>query len=330
MLLLNRGDVRALASMTETVELMKVAFRELSEGRAISPLRTPIEVEEHGGVSLFMPASVPAADALGMKIVSVFPDNPARGLPTIHAVVALVDASNGVPVAMLDGGYLTALRTGAVSGAATDLLARSDSSTLVVFGAGAQAETQIAAVAAVRPIERVIVVGRSQDGLKRFRSSFARNWPDLAELVETTTDHRSVQHADIVCAATTSKTPVFDDRDLNPGTHVNGVGSFSPDMQEIPAETVVRARVVVDSFEAAWSEAGDLIAPVKAGITTTDHYRTELGQIVAGTATGRSDEKEITFFKSVGNAIQDVIVAKRIVDRARESNIGTEFDLSSE
>jgi ornithine cyclodeaminase len=330
MLMLKRGDVRALASMPETIEAMKTAFRELSAGRAISPLRTPIEIEESAGVSLFMPASVPVANALGMKIVSVFPRNQARGIPTINAIVALVDTETGEPVAVLEGGYLTALRTGAVSGAATDLLARRDSRVLVVIGAGAQAETQAAAVAAVRPIDRIIVVARSAERLQRFRTSLERNWPELIDRLETTTDVGVVAEADVLCAATTSKTPVFDDRNLKPGVHINGVGAFTPEMQEIPQETVVRARVVVDSFEAAWSEAGDLIKPVAAGLVTQDHYRTELGHVVSGEAPGRSDDGEITFFKSVGNAIQDVIVAKGIVERAKAAGRGVHFDLMGE
>jgi ornithine cyclodeaminase/alanine dehydrogenase-like protein (mu-crystallin family) len=316
--------------MPETIELMKTAFRELSEGRAISPLRTPIEVEEHGGVSLFMPASVPSANALGMKIVSVFPRNPENGLPTIHAVVALIDSSIGVPVAMMDGGYLTALRTGAVSGAATDLMARPDSKTLVVIGAGKQAETQAAAIAAVRPIERIVNVGRSEERLARFTRSFATHWPDLSDRVETTTNRGVVKDADVICTATTSKTPVFDDSELPDGVHINGVGSYAPDMQEIPSETVVRSRVVVDSFDAAFSEAGDLIKPVDAGLVSPDRYRTELGHLVAGTAIGRQDPLEVTFFKSVGNAIQDVIVARQVVTRALERGLGQEFDLQAE
>ncbi len=330
MLMLNRGDVRSLASLPETIEAMKTAFRELSEGRAVSPLRTPIENESLSAVTLFMPAFVPIADALGMKIVSVFPGNSSSGLPTIHALVALVDTGNGKPVAILEGGFLTALRTGAVSGAATDLLARPESKTLIVFGAGAQAETQVAAVAAVRPIERIVVIGRAGARLEGFQRSMSNHWPDLAGRIETSTDPRLVREADIVCTATTSTTPVFDDADITPGTHINAVGAFTPEMQEIPSATIARARVVVDNFEAAWSEAGDLIVPVNQGLTTTDHYTCELGHLVAGTSEGRTNSDQVTFFKSVGNAIQDVIVAKRIVERAHQLGLGIDFDLFAE
>jgi ornithine cyclodeaminase len=327
MLVLTRSDVRSIASMAEAIDLMKSAFRELSDGRAVSPLRVPIEIEDQEGVTLFMPAFVPVADALGVKIVSVFPRNLANGIPTIHAAVALVDSSNGQPIALMDGGFLTALRTGAVSGAATDLLARADSRTLVVIGAGAQGVTQAAAVCEVRPIERIIVVDRSDESLERFRDAIAREWSNVSATIETTNDASVVSEADVICTATTSKTPVYNDADLPAGVHINAVGAFTPEMQETPSQTVARARVVVDSFEAAYAEAGDLINPVNEGLVTTDHFRVELGHLVAGSAPGRSNEREITFFKSVGNAIQDVVVGRRLVDRALEAGIGQNIDL---
>jgi len=329
MLVLTRSEVRSVASMPEAIELMKSAFRELSAGRAVSPLRVPIEVAEQEGVSLFMPAFVPASDALGVKIVSVFPRNPAAGIPTIHAAVILVDVANGQPVAMMDGGFLTALRTGAVSGAATDLLARPESKTLVVIGAGAQGVTQAAAVCEVRPIERIVVVDPSEQSLSRYREAIAREWPALNDRIETTSDPSVVRQADVICTATTSKTPVYNDDDLRPGVHINAVGAFTPEMQETPSATIARATVVVDNFEAAYAEAGDLINPVREGLVTTDHYRRELGHLVAGSAPGRTAEDEITFFKSVGNAIQDVVVGQRLVEQAREAGVGHDIDLFS-
>lgn len=327
MLVLTRSEVRSIASMAEAIALMKSAFRELSEGRAVSPLRVPIEVEEQEGVTLFMPAFVPAADALGVKIVSVFPRNLSSGMPTIHAAVTLVDSSNGQPIAMMDGGFLTALRTGAVSGAATDLLARPDSKTLVVIGAGAQGVTQAAAVCEVRPIERVIVVDRSDESLHRFRETISREWSHLKDRIETTNDTGIVREADVICTATTSRTPVYRDADLRDGVHINAVGAFTPEMQETPSETIARALVVVDNFEAAYAEAGDLINPVSQGLVTVDHYAIELGHLVAGSAVGRESDDQITFFKSVGNAIQDVVVGRRLMERAVEAGIGQNIDL---
>jgi alanine dehydrogenase len=327
MLILNRTELKSMAPMGDAIALMKEAFRELSAGRAVSPLRTPIEVGDDLGVSLFMPAYVSGSAALGMKLVSVFGQNQNLGLPTIHAVVCLVSAETGEPLALIEGGYLTALRTGAVSGAATDLLARPDSSTLVVIGAGAQGMTQAAAVCAVRPIERLVVVARHQPSLDRFASRVRSELPDYTGSVETTTDASAVRFADVLCTATTSKTPVYDDAMLKPGAHVNAVGAFTPQMQEIPSATIARARVIVDSFGPAFAEAGDLINPVNEGLVTSDHYRDELGMLVAGEIAGRSNPEQITFFKSVGNAVQDVVVAKFAFDRATAAGIGREIDL---
>ena len=328
MLILNRSELKSVASMTDAIGLMKQAFQELSAGKAVSPLRTPIDVGEDLGVSLFMPAFVPGSAALGMKLVSVFPQNPSMGLPTIHAVVCLVSADTGQPLALIEGGYLTALRTGAVSGAATDLLARPESSTLVVIGSGAQGMTQAAAVCAVRPIDRLIVVGRDQERLNRFKAVLGQEHPLLEAAIETSTNAgEAVPLADIICTATTSKTPVFDDRDLKPGVHINAVGSFTPAMQEIPSATIARSRVIVDLFSHAYAEAGDLINPVVEGLVTPDHYHDELGMLASGTVEGRTDPAQITFFKSVGNAVQDVVVAKLAFERATALGIGQNLDL---
>ena len=179
MLALSREDVRRLVPMADAVELMKVAFAELSAGKAVSPIRTVIPVTEFQGDALFMPAHVPAAGALGVKVVNVFRQNPQKGLPLIHAVVVLADPETGQPLAILDGSYLTALRTGAVSGAATDLLARPESKTLVVIGTGVQGVTQAAAVCAVRPIERIIGVDMQEASLARYKEAIGRDWPEL-------------------------------------------------------------------------------------------------------------------------------------------------------
>ncbi|MGH2533988.1 MAG: ornithine cyclodeaminase family protein [Thermomicrobiales bacterium] len=327
MLVLSRADLRQLVSMREAVELMKIAFRELSAGRAVSPLRTAIDIADAGGTTLLMPAYVPAASALGVKVVSVFGGNRDRGLPTIHALVCLVDAETGVPTAIMDGGYITALRTGAVSGAATDLLARPDARVVVVIGAGAQGVTQAVAVATVRPIERIIAVDVTEEQLERYREAMARDWPEFAGVVETTTDVAIVQEADVICTATTSRQPVFADGDLRPGTHINAVGAFTPEMQELPAATVARASIVVDSTEAVLAEAGDLIIPMRQGLIDRNRLSRELGMLVAGEVPGRANVQEITLFKSVGNAIQDVVVARRAVDQATAAGMGTTIEI---
>jgi alanine dehydrogenase len=328
MLVLTRSQIRELVPMPEAIALMKLAFAELSAGRTVSPLRTVISLADREGDALFMPAYVPAMDALGLKTVSVFRRNPERGLPVIHAIVGLVDPETGQPLAIMDGTYLTALRTGAVSGAAADLLARADSRVLAAIGAGAQGVTQIAAVCAVRPIERVIAVDVSEAALERLRQTLRNDWPEIAARLETTTDSSAaVREADIVCTATTSRTPVFQDEDVRPGTHISAVGAYTPEMQELPAATVARATVVVDAVDAALSEAGDLIIPLRDGLVSREHFARELGTVASGAAPGRANADEVTLFKSVGNAVQDVVVARRAVDRARQRGLGTEIDL---
>jgi ornithine cyclodeaminase/alanine dehydrogenase-like protein (mu-crystallin family) len=326
MLILDRNDIRTLVPMRDAIELMKVAFRELSAGRAESPLRSSVPVAD-GAVMLLMPAYVPAEGALGFKMVSVFEGNREKGIPTISAMVCLVDDQTGAPAALMNGAYLTALRTGAVSGAATDLLARPDAKNLVVIGAGAQGVTQAAAVAAVRPIEKITVVDVFEDSLARYRDAIASDWPDLADRVETTTDSSVVRDADVICTSTTSRKPVFKDSDVKPGTHINGIGAFTPEMQELPPELVARATLVVDQVHAVLEEAGDFIIPIEQGMLDRESVTRELGQLVAGEAPGRSSDDEITLFKSVGNAVQDVTVARRAVTRARETGAGQEVSI---
>ncbi|HET9015471.1 MAG TPA: ornithine cyclodeaminase [Thermomicrobiaceae bacterium] len=328
MLALTRDDVRALVPMRRAIELMKQAFADLSAGRAVAPLRTPLDVPDAGGVTLFMPAFVPSTSGLGVKIVSVFPRNGDLGKPTIHALVVLTSTDTGEPLAILDGTYLTALRTGAVSGAATDLLARPDSRILTVFGAGAQGVTQAWAVASVRPIERIFVVDVNRDAAASFAGRLGALAPELADRVNPSDESASaVAQSDVICTATTSFAAVFDDADVRPGTHINAIGAFTPRMQEIPAETVARSYLVVDAVDGALAEAGDILLAIEGGQLERAEVRTELGQIVDGTAPGRTSPQQVTLFKSVGNAVQDIVVAREAVVAAERGNRGTRLDL---
>ncbi len=329
MLALTADDIRVLVPMDDAIALMKEAFSALSNGTAVAPLRTPIEVAPERAVSLFMPAAVPSVGGLGLKVVSVFPHNPSRGLPTIHALVCLINPENGAPLAIMDGTYLTALRTGAVSGAATDLMARPDTSVLALFGAGAQAITQAEAVCAVRQITEIRLVARSREKGEAFIARARDQAPGIAERVRIVLDPaEAVRGADIICTATPATTALFADGDLTPGTHINAVGAYTPFMQEIPPETVGRSRIVVDQREAAWAEGGDLVIARDLGLITEADIYAEIGELAGGTKSGRYAPDEITFFKSVGNAVQDIAVGRRAVDRARERGIGQTINLS--
>ncbi len=322
---ISRDEVKQAVSMEQAIETVKAAFEQLSTGSASVPIRTQLGVPLHDGVTLFMPAYLERTDELGMKMVSVFSGNVEQGLPTINSMVILVDAETGLPIAIIDGTYLTALRTGAGSGAATDLLARTDAKSVAVLGTGAQGRTQLRAVCTVRPIEKVFVFDKRDTVAEAFRDEMAN--VVSAEIEVATTATRAVRGADIVCTATTSKTPVFSDADLAPGVHVNAIGSFTPQMQELPVETVERCLLVVDSREAVWAESGDLIIPRDEGRISEDSVHAELGEIVAGTKPGRTSDDQVTVFKAVGNAVQDVSVGARVLEEAKKKNLGTLIEL---
>jgi ornithine cyclodeaminase len=314
--------------MPLAIDAMKEAFAAFSGGRARVPQRTHLPIAPHAGTTLVMPGFIDAADsaqqALAVKVVSVFDRNPDRGLARIQAAVLVIDPATGQPIALLEGATLTAIRTAAASGAATDLLARRDSHVLAILGAGVQARTHLAAVCAVRPIEEVRIYSPAADHIAAMIAELSRDEGVSARLVAAPSPRAAARGADIVCTTTTSKTPVFDDTDIGAGTHINAVGSYTPDAREIPGETVARAMVFVDSRSAASEEAGDLIQPLIAGLIEQDHIRAELGEIVLGCALGRTDDHQITLFKSVGLAVQDAAAAARAVANARRLNLGQE------
>lgn len=332
MLALTAADIRQLVPMPRAIELMKAVFARYSQGETITPLRTPVNMPDGSGVVLFMPAFVPAGDATpaatGAKVVSVFGGNRDKGLPTINAVVVTVDPTTGVPLGILEGGTVTALRTGAVSGAATDLLARPDAATLAVIGAGAQGVTQAAAVCAVRPIREIRVADLNAAAVASFAERLAMWDPDAAGHVRAARDaEEAVRGADVICTATTATRAVFEDAWLRPGAHINAVGAYTPTMQEIPDATIGRARIVVDAVEATLHEAGDLIQAIQRGVIAEADVRIELGHLVLGQERGRTHADEITFFKSVGNAIQDMIVAGAALEAAGERGVGQQLTL---
>lgn len=321
---LSGEDVKHSLTMNQAIEAMKGAFMQLSAGSAAVPPRVPIDIAQQDATALFMPVYLPGIQKIGVKVVSVFGNNPSHGLPLIHALVAVFDGRTGRPLAVMDGEYLTALRTGAASGLATDLLARREASTVVIFGAGRQGRTQLEGVASVRPVRRAYVI----DPDAKRAAGFAAEMSDqLGIEVDAAASTEVLSEADIICTATTSGHPVFSDDRLKAGVHINGVGSFKPSLCEIPPKTVVRAKVVVDSMVSCLSEAGDLIIPMAQGLITKDHIYAELGEIASGEKAGRSSEEEITIFKSVGNAVQDLAAAARVLETARKLDLGIEVEL---
>jgi len=311
--------------MRDAIEGMKAAFEQFSAGEADVPLRA--RVNSDAGTTLVMPAYLQRSDDLGVKIVSVYPDNSELGLPTIYALVIALDPQTGQPTALLEGSTLTAIRTGAGSGAATDVLARADASSVAIIGSGVQARTQLEAVCTVRSITDVYVYSRTRGNAEAFAEQVAGQGPIPERVVVTDSANEAVQQADIVCTATTSSTPVFDGEALRPGTHINAVGSYTPQMQEVDATTIQRALVTVDSLESVMAEAGDLVVPIEAGIISQEHIHAEIGDVLSGKAVGRTSDEQITYFKSVGIAVQDAISASIALQHAERNNLGTVLSL---
>jgi len=330
MRLLTRSDVQRSISMREAVEAVKRAFIELSTGRADVPLRIALSQPKGAGVTLVMPGYLSDSESLAVKVVSVHDRNAERDLPRINAIVVVIDPATGRAVAAMDGGYLTALRTGAASGAATDLLARQDAEVAAVIGAGAQARAQALSLTAVRPVKRIWIYSRRREQVDEMIAEIRPQLGPSIELLAADSPSQAVREALVVCAATTSSIPVFDGAELRPGAHVNGVGSYRPEMQEVDCVTLRRAsKIVVDSREAAMAEAGDLIVAIGRGEIRPSDIYAEIGEVAAGLKPGRQDDDEITYFKSVGNAAQDVAVAQAVYQRALQEDIGIEIDLLS-
>jgi ornithine cyclodeaminase/alanine dehydrogenase-like protein (mu-crystallin family) len=302
-------EILRKVTMAEAIGAVREALVELSSGRAVVPARTSLEVPGRRTTALVMPAYLPRTGRLGVKLISLCEDNPAKGLPLAQAVTILMDAGDGTPLAVLDAAYLTAVRTGAAAGVATDVLARRDARVAAIFGAGVQGRTQLEAVAAVRPLRKAFVF----DVDPRAAAAFAREMGGKLTLdVEPASSPAALREADIVSTATTSAAPVFADGDLKPGVHINAIGSYKPHVREVPGETVRRAAVFVDERRSALEEAGDLIIPIREGLIGEGHVRAEIGEVLAGLKPGRSSDDEVTLFKSVGNAVLDLAVAAMV------------------
>ncbi len=328
LLALSADELRRAMPMAAVITAMKDAFAALSAGEARMPARSAVPVESVDGVTLLMGAYLPGGStteaSLAAKVVSVFHRNSSMGKSVVNGVQLILNPDTGEPVALCDGGLLTAVRTGAASGAATDLLARADARVGAVIGCGGQARTQIEGIEAVRELETIRIYGRSPE---RLRSFVEEVQPDVrAELVAASSPEEAVRGADVICAATNSRTPVFPGECLAEGAHINGIGSFTLEMQELDLETVGRSRIFVDSVQAALDEAGELVMAMHEGKTRSEDW-TELGLVVAGVAEGRRSETENTLFKSVGQAVQDAAAASLALNNARSLGLGRLVEL---
>jgi alanine dehydrogenase len=291
MLFLDEADVRKHLKMEALIPAMESALRALSNGEVVQPVRSTVEVENHGGFLFSMPAY--AGGALGAKLVSLYPKN--KGAPTHHALIILFDPENGAPTVVMDGRLITEMRTGAASAAATNVLARADSAVLAVIGAGAQGRSHIEALRHVRQFSEVRIWS-TQNAAALAEEMGAR----VAESAEA-----AVRGADVIVVATTSETPVLYGEWVSPGTHINAVGAVRPDWRELDDDLMLRGKLYVDSRAAGMVEAGDVRA--------AERIHGEIGDVFAGRVTGREDADEITIFKSVGVAVEDIAAASMVL-----------------
>jgi alanine dehydrogenase len=323
-LILNRNDVISVLQMSDCMDVVEKAFAELANGTAVLPLRTGIKPPD--GISLYMPAYLKEMGALACKVVTVFKDNPIKhNMPTTIGKVLLQDINTGDVICIMDGGYLTAVRTGAASGVATKYLAREDKNQVAgIFGAGVQAKMQLWAVTTARDIGKAIVYDISEDAMNKFISEMSSK---LNIGIVKAKSPEEVLQADIICTASSSATPLFDGKLVKDGTHINGIGSHAPAMRELDTEIIRRSLFIGDSREACFSEAGDIMIPVSEGAIKESHFYAELGEIITGKKKGRTNNAMITLFKSNGLAIQDAAAAKVVYEKAVAKGIGTKVEI---
>jgi ornithine cyclodeaminase len=328
LLALSADELRQALPMAAAIPAMKDAFAALSTGEARMPPRSSIPVESVDGVTLLMGAYLPGGSStepsLAAKVVSVFQRNSTMGKAVVNGVLLILDPGTGEPIALCDGGLLTALRTGAATGAATDLLARPDARIAAMIGCGGQAQTQILGIDVVRELQTIRlydpVPERVHSVIDGIQSKVR------AKLIPVASAEDAVRGADVICTATTSRAPVFPGECVEDGTHINAIGSFTLEMRELDGVTVARSRIFVDLVQAALAEAGDLVHAMHEGKTRQEDW-TELGLVAAGRAAGRTHASEVTLFKSVGQAVQDAAAASLALNNARAHGLGRPVEL---
>jgi alanine dehydrogenase len=324
-LILSREDVQRLLNMRECIDALEPAHIAFSHGRAIMPVRLTARFHDQGIMAL-MPAWLDDGPSLGVKCVTSFPGNVARQLPLVTGTVLLLDAETGTTIAIMDGAYITEIRTAAASALATRALARPDAARLVLIGAGVQARAHLAAIAQVRGLTNVAVVARTLESAERFVEAQSPLYPDL-QIRATKSADAALATADIVCTVSSASEPVFNSSSVVAGTHINGVGAHTPSTREIPGQTMRDARVVVDSREANLRECGDCLIPIDEGLFNAEHVSDELGEILSGDKAGRTSNAEVTIYQSCGIGVQDLAAATLVYKRAVEERAGIEVDL---
>lgn len=318
MLLLNREDIKKIFTMKDAIEADKEAFRLFSQGKSVVPLRTVIQAPKYEGAMLYMPGYVEEMDTAAIKIVSIFPKNIDMGRPTAPATVLLMDGTTGEVTCILDGTYVTQLRTGAASGAAFDLLAVKGAKKGALIGTGGQAATQLEAMITARNLDEVKVYDVNSSRTEAFTVQMQEELKAYGtKITAAKSSDEAIEDADLIVTVTPSSKPVFDGTKVKKGATVSCVGSYQHHMQEMDPAILTRAsKIYFDSREAVLSEAGDILIPLENGTISEKDFTGDLGEVVMGKITARENDDEIIVFKTVGIAVQDLITAKKIYEKA--------------
>ena len=324
-LMINQSEVRRLLPMNECMEVMAATLKAVAEGNAILPLRHIMWLPEKVGALGTMPAYLGSIGMMGLKVVSVFPGNHGTEFDSHIGAVMLYETKHGQLLAIVDASEITAIRTAAVSGVATQALARKDASDLTIMGSGVQATTHLAAMLVARKIDRVRVWSRNHQSAKAFAERESRRH-DIS-IVAVEDGRESVAGADIICTTTSSASPVLYGDWVQAGSHINAVGSSVAFTRELDTAAIVKSRLFVDRRESTVNEAGDFLIPKREGAINDDHIKAEVGEILLGTSRGRESDEEITLFKSLGLAVEDVASAHHVYRKAIERNIGLAVEL---
>jgi len=324
MIVLSQRDVVELLSMRDCIDVMGSTLAALARGESLLPLRTVVRLPNDKDFFAVMPAYVGSPESMGAKVITVFNDNHGTELDSHQGAVLLFDAKNGSLSAVLDATAITAIRTAAVSALATKHLARAGADELAILGSGVQARSHLDSIPCVRRIRRARIWSRSRAHAQKLADEYRDRFPEITVHDDA---ESAVRGASIVCTVTSSDQPVLLGRWLSPGTHVNAVGVSQPRAREIDTDVVTRSSLFVDRRESALKEPGDILQPLHDGAITPDHIRAEIGEVAAGLEPGRKSEDEITLFKSLGLAVEDIAAAQFVYAKARERKVGTTVEL---
>lgn len=330
MLVLTGSDLRQVLKMREVIDAVERGFRAVAAGDAVAPERLRLIVPNSDSVVLHMPsylgrrAESEEEAALGTKIVGVFPENPSRSLEVVQAVYLLLDPETGVPLAMMEGRFITGIRTAATSAVATKHMAPPGPKQLAVFGAGVQARFHIDAMIEAANIARIMIASRTPQKAHELAGRVRATHRLPCNVVSA---EEAAAQADLICTCTTSPTPLFDGTIIRAGAHINAVGAFTPVNRELDTATVLRSRVIIDAGSAAGKEAGEIMIPLTEGAIEASHVKGTLAEVVSGEVAGRESSEEITLFRSCGLAIEDLVTAQLAYERARARGFGTQVEM---